>query len=444
MLDRESREQLARRVLAYSPAQETEVVVWSDDFGLTRFTHNAVHQNVAYRNVSVRIRAVTDHRVGVAATNELNPQALKETAQRAFELAGLAPRDDAFPPFVHSRHVETPPGAFFATTAQTTPEQRAHLVSQIFSVSETEALWAAGYVATSCAGVTVANSAGTLSSFESSDATINVKQNAPNSTGFAQHISHDVEDINAAQIAAVSGAKAQAAHNPVAVEPGAWTVILEPPAFSEFIAYLTDHFSAQALDEGWSFLRGGLNKKYFSDNVTIVDDYAHPLAMGMPFDFEGTPKARVPLVESGVARSVVTDAYWARKLNIPNTGHALMAPNPNGPQPTSVVVMPGAKTTADLIAQTERGLLVSRFWYIRTVDQRKAIITGMTRDGTFLIEDGKVVGGVRNMRFNQSILEALGNAEFSCELARVGSYDYGMVVPTAKIANFRFSSGTEF
>jgi PmbA protein len=191
-------------------------------------------------------------------------------------------------------------------------------------------------------------------------------------------------------------------------------------------------------------LRGGLNKPYFAENVSIVDDYAHPLAIGMPFDFEGTPKTRVPLVEAGVARNVVTDAYWARKLNIPNTGHALVAPSPVGPQPANVVVMPGSKTTAQLIAETKRGLLVSRFWYIRTVDQRKAIITGMTRDGTFLIEDGKLVRGVRNMRFNQSILEALRAVEFSCELARTGSYDFGMVVPTAKISNFRFSSGTEF
>jgi PmbA protein len=444
MLDREGREQLAQRVLAYSPAEETEVVVWSDDAGLTRFTHNAVHQNVASQNVSVRIRAVTDHRVGIAVTNELSAQALEETARRAFELARFAPRDDAFPPFVHSPRAETPHGAFFAATAQTAPERRAHLVSQVFSVSETEALWAAGYVATSCTGVTVANSAGTLSSFEGTDASINVKQNAPNSTGFAQHVSHDIENINATHIAAVAGAKAQESHNPTAVEPGAWTVILEPPAFSEFLAYLTGHFSAQALDEGWSFLRGGLSKNYFSENVSIVDDYTHPLAIGMPFDFEGTPKARVPLVEAGVAGNVVTDAYWARKLNIPNTGHALMAPNPAGPQPGNVVVLPGTKTTADLIAQTERGLLVSRFWYIRTVDQRKAIITGMTRDGTFLIEGGKVTRGVRNMRFNQSILDALGNAEFSCELARVGNYDFSMVVPTAKIQNFRFSSGTEF
>jgi predicted Zn-dependent protease len=230
----------------------------------------------------------------------------------------------------------------------------------------------------------------------------------------------------------------------VQVEPGAWTVILEPPAFSEFLALLMQHFSAQALDEGSSFLRAGLDRMYFGENVNIVDDYAHPLAVGMPFDFEGTPKTRVALVESGMARNVVTDAYWARKLNLPNTGHALPAPGEDGPQATNVVVLPGSKSTAQLIAETKRGLLVSRFWYIRTVDQRKATITGMTRDGTFLIEDGKLTHGVRNMRFNQSILEALRNAEFSCELARAGGYVFGMVVPTAKVTGFRFSSGTEF
>jgi predicted Zn-dependent protease len=164
----------------------------------------------------------------------------------------------------------------------------------------------------------------------------------------------------------------------------------------------------------------------------------------MPFDYEGVPKQRVPLLEHGVARGVVTDSYWAAKLDLPDTGHALPAPNSWGPQPTNVTVAPGSKSTAELIAETKRGLLISRFWYIRPVDLRQTIVTGMTRDGTFLIEDGKVARGVRNMRFNQSILAALSKVEFSSELARSGSYSYSIVVPAAKIAGFRFTSLTDF
>ncbi|HTV74735.1 MAG TPA: TldD/PmbA family protein [Candidatus Acidoferrales bacterium] len=444
MFERQAYEELAKRVLAYSPADETEVVLCGDAAGLTRFTHNAVHQNVASRNLTVRVRAVTDHRVGVAVTNELDAAALERTARRAFELSRFAPRDEALPALHYAPPVPAPPGAFFTATARATPERRAQLASHIFSVAETEALWAAGYVATAYSAVAVANSAGTLSWFEGSEASLNVKQNAPDSTGYAQSFHRDVDAIDPTMAASVAGAKAQASRNPVQVDPGAWTVILEPAAFGEFIGYLPAHFSAQALDEGWSFLHAGLERSYFGENVTIVDDYAHPLGIGMPFDFEGTPKRRIPLVEAGVARNVVTDSYWAHKLSLPNTGHALPAPSETGPQPTNIVVMPGSKTTAQLVAETKRGLLVSRFWYIRTVDRRKAIITGMTRDGTFLIEDGKLTRGVRNMRFNQSIFEALRNAEFSCEPVRTNGFDGEMVVPTAKITGFRFSSGTEF
>jgi predicted Zn-dependent protease len=164
----------------------------------------------------------------------------------------------------------------------------------------------------------------------------------------------------------------------------------------------------------------------------------------MPFDYEGQPTQRLRLIENGVAKNVVTDSYWANKLQRSNTGHALPAPNAYGPQASHLVVSPGTKPVAELIAETKRGLLISRFWYIRTVDQKKAIVTGMTRDGTFLVEDGKVTCGVRNMRFNQSILEALRRCEFANALRRTSGYSYSLVVPAAKIEGFTFSSGTEF
>jgi predicted Zn-dependent protease len=207
---------------------------------------------------------------------------------------------------------------------------------------------------------------------------------------------------------------------------------------------LTDHFSAQAVEEGSSFLSAGLERRYAAENVTIRDDYSHALAPGMPFDYEGVPTQRLALLERGVAKAVVTDLSYARKRGSHSTGHALPAPNAWGPMPSHVVVDPGEKSLHELIAQTERGLLISRFWYIRPVDQRRTIVTGMTRDGTFLIEGGQIVAGVRNMRFNQSILDALSRCEFSRELARTGGYSYSMVVPSAKIEGFTFSSGTEF
>ena len=187
-----------------------------------------------------------------------------------------------------------------------------------------------------------------------------------------------------------------------------------------------------------------MESRYDGESVTIADDYAHPLYADMPFDYEGVPTRRLPLLENGVGRHVVTDRAYARRLSLEDTGHAEPAPSAHGPHARNLVVSGGDKALETLVRETPRGLLVSRFWYIRPVDQRRTIVTGMTRDGTFLIENGVVVRGVRNMRFNQSILEAQANAEFSDTQIRTGGYAYAMVVPAAKIDRFRFTSATEF
>ena len=180
-------------------------------------------------------------------------------------------------------------------------------------------------------------------------------------------------------------------------------------------------------------------------DVTIRDDYAHPLHPGVPFDCEGTPKQRVALIERGVARTIVTDSTWARKLGRPNTGHALPAPNAQGP----LSARPRRRARQRVARRTDRrarkrGLLVTRLWYMRTVDQRKTIVTGMTRDGTFLIEDGKLARGVRNMRFNQSLVDALGTCTFSNEQQRTGGYSYALVAPAVKFDRFTFASTTDY
>ncbi|MDQ6825978.1 MAG: metallopeptidase TldD-related protein [Candidatus Eremiobacteraeota bacterium] len=305
-------------------------------------------------------------------------------------------------------------------------------------------MWAAGYTTTSTSGVTVVNSRGAQTSFDGTDCAINVKMNGQDSTGFAEFYGNDVSKMDAGAAAAVAAAKATQSREPIAVEPGKWTVIIEPAAFGELLSYLIEHFSAQSYHDGSSFLSGGLGKRYAGNNVTIWDDFSHVLAPGMPFDYEGTPTQRVPLLEEGAANTIVTDSYWAKKLSRPNTGHALPAPNAYGPQASHVVVAPGLGSRDELIAGTKRGLLISRFWYIRTVDQRQTTVTGMTRDGTFLIQDGILRGGVRNMRFNQSLLESLQHCEFSSELRRTGGYSYSLVVPTVKVENFHFTSGTDF
>lgn len=438
------RERVAERVLAFSTAEQTEVGVYSSHNELTRFTHNWVHQNVAASDVAVRVRAIVGKRTGVASTNVLDDGSLQAVVAQALEIANLAPEDPDFVRLPSGGPAPAPPGAYVQETADARPELRAHMCDAIFTAAQERDYWCAGFASTGASGVTIFNTSGARASFDGTDAALNVKMNGPNSTGYAEAHDNDVTRIDAAAVGETSAKKARDSAEPQEVEPGEWTVILEPAAFGELFIYLSHHFSAQAFDEGSSFLSDGLDKKYLGDNVTVWDDFEHPLAPGMPFDYEGEPTERLELVESGIAKTVVTDSYWAHKLKRPNTGHALPGPNAYGPQARNLVVAPGAKPMNQLIAETKRGLLISRFWYIRPVDQKRAIVTGMTRDGTFLIKDGEIAGGVRNMRFNQSIIESLRDCEFANALHRTGGYAYSIVAPAAKINNFKFSSGTNF
>lgn len=438
------REAIAKAIIARSGADATEIILSSDDRALTRFTHNAIHQNVAASSLEARIRVVIDGRTGVASANAIDEAALEATLARAIALAGYAPRDPQRAVLPRPGRYDPVPGAFVAATNAMTPQEQAEVAEAIFGVARERSVWAAGYVSTERSGITIANSLGTLASHDATEAACNAKLTATDSTGYAETYSHDAAALDGTAIGTIAAEKAHGSAAPRAVDPGAWTVILEPAAFGELLAYLTGHFSAQAYDEGSSFFSNALGAKFAGENVTIVDDFAHPLHRGMPFDYEGTPTEPVLLLDQGVAAGIVTDTMWAAKLGRENTGHALPAPNAWGPHPRNVVVEPGSKSREELIAQTKRGLLVTRFWYIRTVDQRKTVVTGMTRDGTFLIEDGVVRGGVKNMRFNQSILEALSACELSDTQARTGGYSYSIVVPTAKIEGFRFTSLTDF
>ena len=444
-MDSALRETLAARALEFSAADETEAIVTGETSALTRFTHNAIHQNVAHSDTTVRLRAIVGGRTGVAVTNDTSEAGLRAVTERATEIARLAPRNEAFAGLAKYAPPAAPPaGSFHAETASAGPELRAEIAREIFRSGEADGLWAAGYVTTGNSGVTIANSAGTLASYDSTYCGLNVKQNAADSSGYAEAYSSDIAVLDGAFAGARAAEKARASRAPVAVDPGEWTVILEPAAFGELLSYLLPNFSAQAFDEGSSFLAEGLGRAYAGENVTLADDFAEPLSPGQPFDYEGAPKHRVVLLDRGIARDIVTDATWARKLGRSNSGHALPEPNAAGPRVLNGVLDGGSRSTAELIANTKRGLLVTRFWYIRNVDYRKTIVTGMTRDGTFLIEEGKIAGGVRNLRFNQSILEALCRAEFSRERVRTGGYSYSLVIPTAKIEGFRFTSVTAF
>jgi PmbA protein len=430
------------RALALSKADETEALIGASDSSLTRFMHNSVHESVSERNCQLSVRAVVGKRIGVAGTNKLDEVGIAAVVTRAYESAKISTEDADFPglPGPADGLVEAP-SPYDETTAAATADMRAAAVNDVTKVMRLHDLYAAGYVSTQSDAFAIANSKGVKRFQRSTDSAINIKAIGSDSSGYAEGFSRRFDDLEPAKLAERAAKKAVAGKNPRALEPGKYTVIMEPAAFREFVGYLSwIGFGAQSFEEGSSFMSGRLGDKIVGDNVTIRDDYTHPLGNGIPFDFEGFPRKPVTLIERGIARDVVYDSYYAAKLRHVNTGHALPAPNSDGPMPLNIVLEPGASSVEDMIKATQHGVLVTRTWYIRLVDQKQTIITGMTRDGLFLIERGRITKGLKNMRFNESVIAALGRCELASGLVRSESH----VLSAVKIEDFHFSSGTEF
>jgi PmbA protein len=440
--DRAAADAVLDIALEESKADETELVLSSQELALSRITHNVIHENLVERDRNLNVRAVVGNRVGVASTNALDRDGIRIAVARAIEIARVSPVDQEFPGLPSAGPATQPmEWAYDAPTAALTADQRAAAVAAIVRVMASHKLTAAGYVSTGNSSIAIANSKGVRQFFRSTDSAINIKAMGDDSSGYAEGYSRRFADLDASALGEKAAKRAIAGRNPGSVDPGEYTVILEPPAFREYLVYLSwTGFGAMPFSEGASFMTGHIGERIIGNNVTIDDDFAHPAGAGMPFDFEGVPRQPVPLIDQGIARGVVYDSYYAAKMKHANTGHALPAPNTVGPLPLNIVVKPGAKSADELVRDTKRGLLVCRTWYIRLVDKLQTIITGMTRDGFFLIEDGEVVRGLRNMRFNESIIGSLGRCEMAKELVRSESH----VVPACKIDGFRFSSGTTF
>ncbi len=440
----EERAQVARRVLARSQADATEVTVTAGFQGLTRFTREAVTHNIDRTERAIRIRAIVDGRIGIAATNAFDDAALDVAVRRAAEIARFAPRESIPPQLAHDAVAAAATPAYVAATAAATPAERARLAAAMFAHAATNELWSSGYATTAHDGTTIVNSNGVCASFDGTDAGANIKMNATDATGFAEAYSPDVDVLDGDAIGLRAAGIALRTRRPIGVEPGDWTVILSPAAAGELLRFVTQHFSAETYSDGSSFISGKLGTAVVGSNVTILDDCTHALNPGMPFDAQAVSKQRIELVRNGVATDIVTDSTWAARLNRRNTGHALPAPNVGGPQSNSTVVEPGPKSLETLVAETQRGLLITRLWYVRSVDQRTLLLTGMTRDGTFLIENGKLQGGVHNMRFNASMIAALADCELADTQMRTGGYHYSLVTPAIKFPRFHFASASPY
>lgn len=443
LLGRDRFEDVAKAALS-DGVDEALLLAFHSYGGLTRFASSQIHQNTWRETVQVSIMAIVDgNRVGVAAGSSLDPDAVRATLRSAAAIARVTPPNPDFPGVASPASFENPP-LWDDATAQTTPAGRADAVARALDEFPSS-IEAAGYVETSANEIFIASSSGVRAYTTATQAGCSVMAIAENSSGFAESVERKLSSLDVPALAERAVRKAEAGRDPVAVEPGAYTVVLEPAATStllQFLAFLG--FGAKSFLEGRSFMTGRIGQQLVNERITIVDDPTAPDALGLPFDFEGTPSQRVVLVDRGVAKDVVWDRTTGKKAGRESTGHGLPPPNPMGPLPLNLRMEPGDQSVDQLIASTERGLLVTRFHYANVVAEKETILTGMTRDGTFAIEDGKIARGVKNLRFTQNAIEALNNVEGVGDKTETSTELFfgGSRAPAIKVRDFKFSSAT--
>jgi PmbA protein len=438
---------MAERALAYAEAAgatEAEALVMGDDARLTRFANSEIHQNVAERNAQLNLRFVVGRRVGVASSNRLDDDGLRRLAESAGAIARASEELEDWGGLPEPTPIQEIPAAYAAATAEASPELRAEGVRAVIAAADEADVVAYGSFATAAETIAVANSKGVRAAqLRTTSQLLTVAMAPDGGSGYAESAAVDVREIDAASIGRDAAAKARATGNPVSVEPGDWPVVLEEYAVVDLLSMLGSMgFSALAVQEERSFAEPG--RKVGSELITIVDDGADPATLPMAFDYEGVAKQRVPLIERGVCREVVYDAQTAARAGRTSTGHGLPAPNAYGPFPLNMAMSAGSTPREELIGGLERGLLVTRFHYTNPVHPKLAIVTGMTRDGTFLVERGRIVGPVRNLRFTQSYLAALAATSAVSRERRTLRGDFGgVVVPAIRVDSWTFTGSTE-
>ena len=440
MLGAEAFDRIAARVLARSRAEQTEVVVLGTDSALTRFASSAIHQNVAERNAEVRVRAVVGKRAGVATSNDLSDDTLDRLADRAAEIARHQPEDPDQPDLPGPSELE-PVDAYREETASCPPERRARMVGTICRLATEQGLEASGALTTELSEVGVANSHGLRRHELRTRASLLTVVLDDAGSGYAERTSSSVDDLDAEAIGREAVDKAVRSRGAIRVEPGAYTVVLEEYAVGDVLNYLAYMgFGALAYREGTSFLRGRLGQKVVDERISVWDDGHDPRTLPASFDYEGVAKQRVALFERGVAAGVVYDSRTATRDGRASTGHAMPAPSTFGPFPTNLVMAPGDTPKAELARPIERGLWVTRLHYVNVAKSERAALTGLTRDGTFLIENGEVTRPVMNLRFTESVLDAWNAlGAISQERLLVEGWGGGTLAPAMRLDRFTFT-----
>jgi predicted Zn-dependent protease len=467
------------RIRKFSSADEVEVLFSGGKFALTRFANNTIHQNVAEENYAVSVRTAFGGRTARASTNKLDDESLRRVVAASEELAKVQHPDPDLLPMPDAREAaggldqnltgeapvatralqssQTLLSRHFVETAAITPELRADGVKKIVGVALQHALNAAGIFSSGESVDGIFNSRGLAHWHTQTSADISITMLAADSSGWQKANSPNVANLDPQVLAEIAAKKALDSARPQQIPAGKYTVILEPSAVLDIVGFMFWDFAGMGILDQRSFLNGRVGAQLFGENITIWDDVAHPLQTGSPFDGEGVRRKRLALVENGVVKRLVYARATAARMKrseykdtvgpVEATGHGFALPNEMGELPQNIVfaVPQNPQTVEQMIASTERGVLVTRLWYIREVEPFEKMLTGMTRDGTFYVENGRVQHGVRNFRFNESLIHMLANVEaMSIPVRASGEESFDMVVPAMKVREFNFTEVTKF
>jgi PmbA protein len=435
---------IAEKIFKFSDADETEVEIGVVSDALTRFANNTIHQNVAEQVLTVSVRTVLDGRTARATTNKTDDESLCRAVEASKALAISRPGNpDLLPMPGPQKYGKV--SRYFESTANASPADRARAVARVAEMAEKNKQTAAGIFTTGVTQSAIANTNGLFASHRQTRAEFSITILESDSSGWAKANAPDLTCIDPTALAASASEKSAASRQPTEVAPGKWIVILEPAAVLDLVGFLFYDFAGTSVADQRSCFNKRMGKKVVGENITLHDDVFHPLQSGAPYDGEGIPRQKILLLDKGVPKNLVYSRATAKKMKAKPTGHGFSLPNDFGEAPMNLVFGGGDASVDEMVRSTDRGILVTRMWYIREVDPYEKVLTGMTRDGTFLVQDGKVAGGLRNFRFNQSMLEMLSNVELLGAAVRAaGEESFEMVVPPMKVRDFHFSEVTKF
>jgi predicted Zn-dependent protease len=430
------------KVLSYSKADETSVGLGGNRTGNIRYARNSVSTSGETNNLSLAVTAVFGKKSGTATINEFDDASLEKTVRRAEEIAQLAPENPEYVPMLGPQtYLE--PKSYAQSTANITPEYRAQAAFDSLDPCRKKNLVAAGYLEDSAGFSAIGNSKGLFgyNPATSVDFSITVRTADGLGSGYAIRDVNDVSKLSTKAATEIAMQKALASVNARALEPGKYTVILEPAAAVDLLQNMMGNMDARSADEGRSFLskKGGetrLNEKLFDERVNIYSDPMNLEIPGSPYGgggggrfggggSDGRPQQKVVWIKDGVVSNMYTSRYWSQTKGVKDL-----------PPPSGFIMAGGTESLAEMIKNTEKGILVTRFWYIRAVDPQTLLYTGLTRDGTFYIENGVIKYPVKNFRFNESPVIMLNNLEAMGVPQRIG----GNLIPPLKIRDFTFSS----